>query len=156
MLKSLLAPTLLAVFTSAAVMVPEPPPNWQVKNFNGLCARSGCSYDFDVSGPARGSIPSFMAHCSGEEKRTLQTFFAPCNVKAGGSGNIGVSAKYLPRKDVNTGIIDTIAVSLAFNDLATGTAGIFNNYTGTAPITMTQVVAPLSFTITPVLNPYIN
>lgn len=121
MFQTLLASTLLAMSTSAAVMTPEALPTWKVTGFNAGCARRGCTYEFTVSAPASGAIPAFSAKCSGEENRSLTTYFVPCNVNDSGKGNRGVGAKYLPREDINNGTLKAIVVTFAYTDISEGT-----------------------------------
>lgn len=108
------AAALLATASSVACA------DWNIVNWEAGCARSGCYYNFNVTGPADGEIPSFGAYCNGYEYRTNETFFQPCGVYDSGLGNRGVSAKFVPRSDLNNGRLEKIAVSFAYTDVATG------------------------------------
>lgn len=113
MVKLLSAAALLATLSSVAVA------DWNIINWGAGCARRGCYYDFNVTGPADGVIPSFGARCHGDEEHTSETFFKPCGVYDAGLGNRGVSAKFVPRPDPN-GNIKQIAVSFEYLNLTSG------------------------------------
>ncbi|KAE9961169.1 hypothetical protein BLS_003518 [Venturia inaequalis] len=152
MLNSLLTSTLLATSAlSAVVSAQQGLPKWKVTNFNGACARQGCTYDFTISSPPSGSIPSFSAKCSGEEKRAeLKTYFKPCNVNDGGLGNRGVGAKYMARESIDVGTYSALIVTFAYTDLSSASPGFVHNYTGQAPITINQSSGPAyDFIVTP-------
>lgn len=119
MVKITLASAVLAMASSVAAVAETTPSTWNIINWNAGCLRRGCFYDFNVTSPAYGEIPSFSARCSGDEERANQTFFKPCGVNDAGLGNRGVSAKFVARDDPN-GHISKIAISFAYTDLTSG------------------------------------
>ncbi|KAE9970427.1 hypothetical protein BLS_001858 [Venturia inaequalis] len=127
----------VAAFLTAASSVAV--ADWHIINWEAGCARSGCFYIFNVTGPASedGKIPSFGASCNAYEYRKPQAF-TPCGINDSGAGNRGVSAKFVPRVEPN-GILEKVAVSFAFTDLKTGAV---RNFTGTTNIQINQFVAP--------------
>lgn len=112
MVKLLSAAALLAATSSVAAA------DWNIINWGAGCARRGCYYSFNVTGPADGVIPSFSAYCTGDEEHTKENFFKPCGVNDAGLGNRGVSAKFVPRPDPNSNI-KQIAVSFEYLNLTT-------------------------------------
>ncbi|KAL7622937.1 hypothetical protein AAE478_006616 [Parahypoxylon ruwenzoriense] len=126
--------------------------NWTVTGWSAGCARSGCYYDFNVTGigndTSRPARPSFKAYCSGQGEGAD---YRACTALEEAGTDYSVVAKLLPR---NTAVNETspappqIQVSLKFTDLDTPTT--WWNYTGKAEAAYNQFVAPLmNFTITP-------
>ncbi|EME78129.1 uncharacterized protein MYCFIDRAFT_212642 [Pseudocercospora fijiensis CIRAD86] len=116
---------------------------WTVTNWHVDCARSGCTYNFNVTGPISAPNPSFLAYCYGSDTG----YYAQCKVlqyTATASGAPSVAASLRP----NTGDqIAVVSVSLAFVESDTGVA---RNITGYQNAQYNGFVAPLqSFTIVP-------
>lgn len=91
---------------------------WSVQNWHAGCARSGCSYNFNVTGPQSDYIPAFTAYCYGEDK----AFFKLCDILEGNGTEVKnipfVAASLKP----STGDGAPMSVSLQFVDAATGYA----------------------------------
>ncbi|TID14110.1 hypothetical protein E6O75_ATG07342 [Venturia nashicola] len=137
MVKLLSAAAALLAAASSVAASAQWDPQWNISNWEAGCARSGCFYNFNVTGRPDDVVPSFAAYCNGYEYRTNVTYFQPCAIYDKGEGNRGVSARFIPRK--GNGILEKVAISFAYTNLTTGTV---RNFTGEANITMNQFVAP--------------
>ncbi|KAK5135753.1 hypothetical protein LTR08_004739 [Meristemomyces frigidus] len=118
---------------------------WQVTGWSAGCARSGCYYDFNVTGPEDGNIPCFQAYCSGDDVG----YFKQCEILSGSStSSIPSVAAELDHYNTSTADgIAAMAVSLSFVDADSGAR---YNYTGHHNATYNQFAAPLeSFKIKP-------
>lgn len=117
---------------------------WQGLNWSGGCARSGCYYDFNITGPARGAgVPAFLAYCSGGVEGAP---FDQCEVLDEGDTSRRVAAKLQPVNTTGTGA--HLAVSYEFADPVQ--VGTWWNYTGYTTLPYNQFVSPLiNFTVTP-------
>lgn len=113
MVKLSLTSAVLAMSSVAAA-------DWSIVNWEAGCVRQGCFYDFNVTAPANGDIPSFAARCTGDEDRTNVTYFKPCGVYDSGLGNRGVGAKFVPRVDQDYDPIKQIAVTFQYTNITSG------------------------------------
>ncbi|KAK4494496.1 hypothetical protein PRZ48_014794 [Zasmidium cellare] len=122
--------------TDAATGLPQY-YHWNITNWHAGCARSGCSYDFNVTGPLDGIYPEFKAYCSGGDIG----FFEDCELLEGltneGTGVPSVAARLEPSAQDG---VARMAVSLSFQE---ETAGITHNITGTHETSYNAFVAPL-------------
>lgn len=94
--------------------------DWSVTGWSAGCARSGCYYDFNVSGPADDQSPArpaFLAYCSGFGEDGP---YEECNLLDEADVARRVVAKLLPAirsNDTNTSTIAQIQVSFMYTDL---------------------------------------
>ncbi|KAF2193759.1 hypothetical protein K469DRAFT_619047 [Zopfia rhizophila CBS 207.26] len=117
--------------------------NWQVEGWHAGCARSGCSYNFNITVPTiEGEIGGVKAYCSGYENGA---FFIPCQILEG--VNNGVAAKLLPREDESGRGPQQFAVSFL---KASYEGSPYYNFTAYHETIYNAFVAPLqNFTMTP-------
>lgn len=110
---ALIAPSLAAALpeTFAAPSGLPEGYQWSVENWHAGCARSGCSYDFNVTGTITPPYPGFKAYCSGSDTG----YYANCEILEGvsTSGIPFVAASLRP--NFQNGIA-TMSVSLSFTD----------------------------------------
>lgn len=107
------ATALAAAVPQAATSNTGLPANytWPVENWHAGCARSGCSYNFNVTGVQDGLYPGFKAYCSGYDTG----YYKSCEILNGTStsGIPFVAASLRP--NFQNGIA-TMSVSLSFTD----------------------------------------
>ncbi|KAH6655509.1 hypothetical protein BKA67DRAFT_657444 [Truncatella angustata] len=125
--------------------------DWDVTAWSAGCERSGCYYDFNVSGPADDQNPprpAFLAYCSGFGEGAE---YDECTLLDEGDVARRVVAKLLPAirfNSTNTSTIAQIQVSFQYTDLEVSTT--WWNFTGHGNSSYNQFVAPLqNFTIKP-------
>ncbi|KAF2165884.1 hypothetical protein M409DRAFT_23615 [Zasmidium cellare ATCC 36951] len=135
-LGALIVPSLAVAIpqTDAATGLPQY-YHWNITSWHAGCARSGCSYNFNVTGHKDGIYPSFLAYCAGEDIG----FFEGCEILEGvsTSGTPFVAASLQPSRQDG---VASLAVSLSFTDADTL---ITYNITGTHEATYNAFVAPL-------------
>jgi hypothetical protein len=94
--------------------------DWDVTNWSAGCARAGCYYDFNISGPADSNNPArpaFLAYCSGSGEGAD---YEKCELFDEASVQRVVAAKLLTSTTSNSS--DTIAhiqVTFKYQDLET-------------------------------------
>ncbi|KAH7128645.1 hypothetical protein B0J11DRAFT_578828 [Dendryphion nanum] len=119
--------------------------NWHVTGWHAGCARSGCSYNFNVTIPTiENKILGVKAYCSGAEvidgvNLDLNTY-RNCQILEG--VNNGVSAKFGPRKDFQSGGPEKIFVSFTLGAYEAEGRPEYN-FTGNAEAIYNAFVAPL-------------
>ena len=88
--------------------------HWNVTSWHAGCARSGCTYNFNVTGHRDGIYPGFLAYCSGDDTG----FFKDCELLDGvtTSGVPYVAASLQPSQQDG---VAKMAVSLSFTDADT-------------------------------------
>ncbi|KAI0974105.1 hypothetical protein F4678DRAFT_399347 [Xylaria arbuscula] len=124
--------------------------DWAVTGWSAGCARSGCYYDFNVTGAENLTqyppTPAFKAYCSGDGEGSP---YRLCQRLDDEDTDALVVAKLLPSNTTSNGTRHArIQVSLKYTDLYTPTT--WWNFTGHADSVYNQFVAPLqNFTITP-------
>ncbi|GAW17032.1 hypothetical protein EKO27_g4030 [Xylaria grammica] len=124
--------------------------DWAVTGWSAGCARSGCYYDFNVTGvqnlTQRPATPAFKAYCSGFGEGAP---YRLCDRLDEEDTDAIVVAKLLPSNITANGTRSAIIqVSLKYTDLETPTT--WWNFTGHAASFYNQFSAPLqNFTITP-------
>jgi len=114
--------TALVAFTSTTFAIPlsalnprQPAPStysWSVINWSAGCARAGCYYDFNITGPCTSNIPSFSAYCSGNDVG----YYVACSINDDGPDTRGVAASLLPREQ-NTEGGARISVSFRYSEV---------------------------------------
>jgi hypothetical protein len=103
---ALLATSAIAGPVARQIAIPEN-WDWQVENWEGGCARSGCYYYFNVSVPSvEGQILGAKAQCSGSEQGydsgfTIPSTFTSCRILEG--VNNGIAARFGPRANDGNG-----------------------------------------------------
>ena len=91
--------------------------HWDVTGWEAGCARSGCFYNFNVTGKKDGDFPKFLAYCSGEDVG----YFKQCNILEGVTSKIVPSvAAELNQHSTEPDGVAAMAVSLAFLDAESG------------------------------------
>ncbi|KAK6076067.1 fimbrin [Seiridium cupressi] len=130
--------------------------DWSVTGWSAGCDRSGCYYDFNVSGPAddqNPKRPAFLAYCAGSGEGAP---YSECDLLDEADVARQVVAKLLPATRANgTNTIAHIEVSLQYTDLDTPLTSCAHsttwwNFTGHGDARYNQFVAPLmNFTIKP-------
>ncbi|KAI1355144.1 hypothetical protein F5Y01DRAFT_270924 [Xylaria sp. FL0043] len=123
--------------------------NWAVTGWSAGCAKSGCSYDFNITGAENltqyPKTPAFKAYCAGFGEGSP---YRLCDRLDDGKTDAIVVAKLLPSNTTNGTRHAKIQVSLKYTDLDSPTT--WWNFTGHADSVYNQFVAPLqNFTITP-------
>ncbi|KAI1171407.1 hypothetical protein F4777DRAFT_582974 [Nemania sp. FL0916] len=125
--------------------------NWDVTGWNAGCARSGCYYDFNITGAAnltsKPPTPAFKAYCAGDGEGSP---YRLCDRLDKEDTDAIVVAKLLPGSSNSTNGTRpaTIQVSLRYTDLYSSTT--WWNFTGHASSFYNQFAAPSqNFTITP-------
>lgn len=123
---------------------------WRVTNWMAGCAQSGCSYDFEIQGPAlntRPHKPAFRAHCGGAGEGSPYRLCAMVDNSTVALAR-RVAAKLLPQPTGSNSTVVYLQVSYKFTDLQNPTT--WWNYTGHTNTSYNQDVSPkLDFTIIP-------
>ncbi|EME40825.1 hypothetical protein DOTSEDRAFT_136569 [Dothistroma septosporum NZE10] len=140
---ALVAPSLAAALPVTFAAPSGLPDNyqWSVENWYAGCARSGCSYNFNVTGASSGLYPGFKAYCSGADTG----YYDDCEILGvlSDSGTPFVAASLRP--NFQNGIA-TMSVSLSFTD---ADSLIIYNISGWHDATYNAFVVPLEqFNIT--------
>ncbi|KAH8671071.1 hypothetical protein BX600DRAFT_509775 [Xylariales sp. PMI_506] len=124
--------------------------DWDVTEWTAGCASSGCSYNFNISGPAdtqNPARPAFSAYCSGFGEGAP---YQECQLLDSSTTDRAVVAKLLTSTPSNatSNAVAHIQVSFAYTDLKTSSTSW--NFTGTGNAGYNQFVSPaMNFTIKP-------